>query len=671
MSTRLASKVLLIVWDAADWALCQPLLDDGLMPHLQRLIERGASGPIASVIPWLSPPAWTSIATGKRPIKHGIHGMTEPDPEAGGVRSASSRSRTTKAIWNIVTQQGLAAHVVGWRGSHPAEPINGLNVTDKHAVANVEYGKPWPQPAGAVHPPERRADLESLRVHPQQLDRESLAFFLPELDKIKLQDMHRVTACATWLAATVTNHAVATWAMEHSKWDLMAVGYTGIEQFSHAFLHATAPREAGIPAQEAAHYQHAIPACYRFHDRMLGRLLELAGDETTVILTSDHGIKWGPMLPTRVRQAPDDVEAWHRRFGICVAAGPHIRSGLRITSASILDVTPTILTMFGLPVGKDMDGKPLIELFDVDVAPDWLPSWDELPGEAGTHSIDESDRHRELRQMLEQLQRAGFRDPDEPARNAKEQEVIARNRFNCARSLIEAGLHREAQAILKELASNSPPPQALAGMLIESYLVCGDLSDAQRVVERMLTKESDQPLADLTLGRVELQSRRPAAALTWLQRAAAADAGNPRIHVFLGEAWLALREWTEAGRAFHQAIELDPSHAEAHCGRAVVSLRGRRFAEAAECAQAAIDSYQAMPRAHYYLGVALASLGDYAQAAQSFERAVGLAPDYRAARRRLARLYEVTLGEPTRAAEHRRQLESVRQRRSDDLNVGG
>ncbi|MBA4107930.1 MAG: hypothetical protein C0485_19535 [Pirellula sp.] len=663
MSTRLVSKVLLIVWDAADWALCQPLLDGGLMPHLQRLIERGASGPIASVIPWLSPPAWTSIATGKRPHKHGIHGMAEPDPEAGGVRSASSQSRTTKAIWNIVTQRGLAANVVGWRGSHPAEPISGLNVTDRHALANVAYGKPWPQPAGSAYPPELRADFEPLRVHPEQLDRESLAFFLPELEQIKLRDMHRVTACATWLAATVTNHAVATWAMEHRTWDLMAVGYSGIEQFSHAFLHARAPHEASASAEEGSPYQQAIPACYRFHDRMLGRLLELAGDETAVILTSDHGIKSGAMLPAPVRHAPEDVETRHRRFGIFVAAGPHIRPGVRIKSASILDVTPTILTMFGLPVGKDMDGKPLNELFDVDVAPDWLPSWDEEPGEAGTHSIDESDRDQELRQMLEQLQQAGFRDPDEQSRNAKEQEVIARNQFNCARSLIEGGQHREAQEILEKLASNSPSPKALAGMLIESYLVCGQLADAQRVVDLLLPKESDQPLADLTLGRIELQSRRPEAALACLRRAAAADAGNPRIYVFLGEAWLALRQWTEAGLAFQQAIELDPSHAEAHCGRAVVSLRGRNFSEAAESAQAAIDSYQAMPSAHYYLGVALASLGDYAQAALSLERAVGLAPEYRTARRRLARLYEVTLDEPTRAAEHRRQLKGLRQSR--------
>ena len=31
--------------------------------------------------------------------------------------------------------------------------------------------------------------------------------------------------------------------------------------------------------------------------------------------------------------------------------------------ASLLDITPTLLTLFGLPTAKDMDGRPLLEVF--------------------------------------------------------------------------------------------------------------------------------------------------------------------------------------------------------------------------------------------------------------------------------------------------------------------
>src|SRR5579863_7511741 len=104
MGERLAKKVLLIGWDAADWKIATPLMDQGLMPTLEKLVGRGVMGNLATLQPILSPMLWNSIATGKRPDKHGIHGFMEPDTQNGGIRPVSSTSRKVKAIWNILTQ---------------------------------------------------------------------------------------------------------------------------------------------------------------------------------------------------------------------------------------------------------------------------------------------------------------------------------------------------------------------------------------------------------------------------------------------------------------------------------------------------------------------------------------------------------------------------------------
>ena len=78
MSERIARKVLFVGWDAADWRAINPLMDAGKKPHLQRLVERGVMGNIATLHPVLSPMLWTSIATGKRPHQHGVLGFVEP-----------------------------------------------------------------------------------------------------------------------------------------------------------------------------------------------------------------------------------------------------------------------------------------------------------------------------------------------------------------------------------------------------------------------------------------------------------------------------------------------------------------------------------------------------------------------------------------------------------------
>jgi predicted AlkP superfamily phosphohydrolase/phosphomutase len=71
-------KVLLIGWDAADWKVIHPLLDSGKMPNLDRFLEQGVMGNIATLQPALSPTLWTSIATVDR-VSPGNRSLTRND----------------------------------------------------------------------------------------------------------------------------------------------------------------------------------------------------------------------------------------------------------------------------------------------------------------------------------------------------------------------------------------------------------------------------------------------------------------------------------------------------------------------------------------------------------------------------------------------------------------
>jgi predicted AlkP superfamily phosphohydrolase/phosphomutase len=74
-------KVLVIGWDAAEWKVIMPLIQQGKMPAFARLMSRGVHGKLQTLDPPLSPMLWTSIATGFRADKHGIGGFIEhPQP---------------------------------------------------------------------------------------------------------------------------------------------------------------------------------------------------------------------------------------------------------------------------------------------------------------------------------------------------------------------------------------------------------------------------------------------------------------------------------------------------------------------------------------------------------------------------------------------------------------
>jgi hypothetical protein len=73
-------------------------------------LNKASAANMATLQPVLSPMLWTSIATGKRPYKHGIHGLSEPDPPSGGIRPVTNLSRKTKAIYptgNVSRQDQL------------------------------------------------------------------------------------------------------------------------------------------------------------------------------------------------------------------------------------------------------------------------------------------------------------------------------------------------------------------------------------------------------------------------------------------------------------------------------------------------------------------------------------------------------------------------------------
>ena len=49
MPNRLAKRVLLIGWDAADWQVAAPLVDAGKMPNLERLLTQGVMGNLSTL----------------------------------------------------------------------------------------------------------------------------------------------------------------------------------------------------------------------------------------------------------------------------------------------------------------------------------------------------------------------------------------------------------------------------------------------------------------------------------------------------------------------------------------------------------------------------------------------------------------------------------------------
>ena len=203
------TRLLLVGWDAADWKIINPLLAAGEMPHLANLIAAGVHGNHATLYPALSPMLWTSIATGKRPGKHGIHGFSEPTEDGLAVRPVSNLGRKTKAFWNILNQHGKRSIVTGWWPSHPAEPIAGAMVSN-HFPFHTSNDPRTPLTPGAVWPPDQVDALAEMRVHPTEISSDILRLFAPDWNQVDQAKDKSIHDLAGIIAETMSIHAAAT-----------------------------------------------------------------------------------------------------------------------------------------------------------------------------------------------------------------------------------------------------------------------------------------------------------------------------------------------------------------------------------------------------------------------------------------------------------------------------
>ena len=449
-------KVLLIGWDAADWKVIHPLMDAGKMPTLQKLISNGVMGNMATLFPPLSPMLWTTISTGKRPHKHGIYGFTEPTPDRNAVQPMTIVSRKCKAIWNILNQHQKRSVVVGWWPSNPAEPINGAMVSDFFHKVPRRPGDSWSLPKNCIHPPELHQQLLPMRLHPNHLQPKHLLPFIPLAAEIDQESDPRLSMAMKVICEAATIHRAADYLLQTQEWDFAAVYYDAIDHFSHGFMKYHPPKLKQISDEDFRLYQNVVQQGYIFHDQTLAKLLETAGDDVTVILMSDHGFHPDELRPAMIPNEPAGPAIEHRDLGIFVISGPGIKKDEVVHGAGLCDITPTVLALYGLPVGEDMDGRVLDDVFEEVPEIESIPSWEDIAGDDGRHPTDIELDPGDSKQALEQLIALGYIDRPSDDKDEAVANCQCELDYNLARALMDAQLHGQAIPLFEKLYNDFP-----------------------------------------------------------------------------------------------------------------------------------------------------------------------------------------------------------------------
>jgi predicted AlkP superfamily phosphohydrolase/phosphomutase len=127
-------KLVIIGLDAATWTLIDPGIAEGRLRNLAKLKRDGVSGPLRSVIPPVTPSAWTSFMTGKNPGKHGGFNFIEHESHGYGFRYGNAASRRSVTVWRLLNQAGFSVGTMNMPFTYPPEPLNGRGPVLKRNV---------------------------------------------------------------------------------------------------------------------------------------------------------------------------------------------------------------------------------------------------------------------------------------------------------------------------------------------------------------------------------------------------------------------------------------------------------------------------------------------------------------------------------------------------------
>ena len=370
-------RVVLLCLEGASLDVISPAVAAGRLPNLGRILDRGASMHVATTRPTQPAPAWSSVVTGQWPAVHGVRAAARYRPYNGRAsleilpdylfsqalvrfgflveEPHSARSLRADPLWRILGARGLRSGVIGLPLTHPAEPTAGFIVSDRFHRRAGRLTELDPQPA--VFPPALEEAARAVLAG----DDEPPAAFRARVDTPTPFDG------ADTVAADRVHHRLATRVGTAEGVRLLAVRYAGLDAIGHYYLRYTQPSDFDdVSDEERRLYGRVLDDYYAYVDSLVGEMAGSLRDGDVLVVVSAFGMEPLTVGKRVLERLLGDgrFSGSHERApdGFVMAYGTPVTPG-RLPRGAVVDIVPTLLYFFGLPVARDMPGFPRTDMF--------------------------------------------------------------------------------------------------------------------------------------------------------------------------------------------------------------------------------------------------------------------------------------------------------------------
>src|SRR6202521_4096370 len=367
-------RVVVVGVNGMELDVIRPLLLKGDLPNLAKVIKNGAHGKSRTVNAPNCPRVYSTMFTSTQPEEHGVTGFL-----VGGI-TANTNMLKQEPIWSVLSKNGITVGMANVPATFPVMPVNGYMISGmltrgKNCEDGVLCAPKLSEVQGgdAVYPPAMKAELLK-NVGDFYIDCERM----PAAEQLK---DHEAEVIDAWLNKVQLIRDEQTqlfdYLLNHHPTEFTWLAQSCEDRTGH-WLYPIAPYNAGSNPKINAVGTAPFPDQYIAFDKVLGAVLKHVDDNTYVIIVSDHGIKplrefeetdphahmdhekTTPVVAKHDFADGDDVP------GSFFAMGPGIKHDLRLMGfeASVYDLAPTILHIYGIEQPAQMRGHVLSEIFE-------------------------------------------------------------------------------------------------------------------------------------------------------------------------------------------------------------------------------------------------------------------------------------------------------------------
>jgi len=237
------------------------------MPNLWALIEGGTWGPLRSSEPPITVPAWTCMMSGRDPGELGLYGFRNRIVGETGLRLANGGDVHVKRVWDWLGDHGFRVAPLFVPMTSPPSPVRGEMIS----------GFMWPgEKAPWCFPQSLATEIE-----------ERFGPYRPDVENFRADDLERIHE--EIYAVTQQHFGIAEYIWVEKNPDFMMMVEIGVDRFHHAFWRHIDPQH---PRHEPGNrWADSGRRYYSLLDAQIGKLREIAGNDTTFLVVSDHGAR--------------------------------------------------------------------------------------------------------------------------------------------------------------------------------------------------------------------------------------------------------------------------------------------------------------------------------------------------------------------------------------------